>query len=115
MPVFPGDAAVNRVVRFHRPNLAFPDVDFQNAHVEAVFAAGRITDAITGLRLFSEGGRIRHGLTSLSHIIAQIQPGHGFDVSPGNVFNTIIWLQLTTIITIFQSGKHCSLSAAEFL
>jgi hypothetical protein len=72
MPVFPGDAGVNRVVRFHRPNLAFPDVDFQNAHVEAVFAAGRVTDGIAWLRLVSEGGCIRHGLTSLGHIIAQI-------------------------------------------
>jgi hypothetical protein len=46
VPVLPRDAAVNRVVRLHRPDFAVPDMYFEHAHTEAVVVAGRISNNI---------------------------------------------------------------------
>ena len=49
--VFPRDTVIYRVVRFNCPNPSVPDVYFENAHIETMFAAGGITDNIPGLTL----------------------------------------------------------------
>jgi len=49
VPVFPRDAAVNRVIRFHCPDFAVPDVHFKHAVTETVFATGRVPDNFADL------------------------------------------------------------------
>jgi hypothetical protein len=70
MPVLPRDAAVNRIVRLHGPNLAVPDVHFNHAHAEAVVVTGRITDNLSGLSLIVHVCNIHSFPSGFSQIIA---------------------------------------------
>jgi hypothetical protein len=51
MSVLPRYAAVDCVIRFNRPDLTVPNMNFQDTCIKAMFAAGGVTDNIVTLTL----------------------------------------------------------------